>query len=116
MALTNTGGSRNQSITIQTLVNGVVTSTVTYWITQDTSELQFRYLGNVVTETDLQTLPEGDHEAPVAGTYADLLAEFKAAVEALYTGLDIDTEQSNEPYSASNVSCPITVGGGGAPA
>lgn len=111
MALTNTGGSRNQSLTIQTLVNGSVTDTTKYWITQDTAELQFRYLGNVVTEEYFQTLPEGDFTTPTSGTYAHLLAQFISEVEALYTGLDIETEQSNEPYEEVTPFCPLSAGG-----
>lgn len=110
MALTNTGGSRAENITIQTKVDGVVTNTTTYWITQDTAELQFRYQGNVVSQTDLRTLPEGDFQNPVAGTYADLLDQFRTAVEALYTGLDITSVQSNNPYVENDPSCPVSLG------
>lgn len=113
MALTNTGGSRNQSLTVQTLVDSVVTSNITYWITQDTSELSFRYLGVPVSEVDLQTLPEGDHGTPVSGTYAHLLVQFRTDVEALYSGLDTGAEESNTAWDESNTSCPITTGGGG---
>jgi len=107
MALVNTGGSRNQSITIETKTNGVVTSTIKYWITQDTSELSFRYGGSPVTEEELQTMAEG--AVGSAGTYLDMLDDFKTAVEALYTGLDIDAEQTNSPEDATNPSCPVTL-------
>lgn len=112
MALTNTGGSRNQNMTVTTTVNGSQTSNIVYWITQDTTELSFRYLGNIVTATDLATLPEGDHQAPVSGTYADLLVQFRAAVEALYTDLDTEAEESNTAWKDSDATCPISTGGG----
>lgn len=107
MALTNTGGSRNQSITIETLSGGVVTDTTKYWITQDTTELSFRYGGSPVTESELQQMAEG--AVGSAGTYLDMLDEFKTAVEALYTALDIDAEQTNSPSDATNPSCPVTM-------
>ena len=108
MALVNTGGSRNQTITIETKTDGVVTSSIKYWITDDLpSGFAFRYGGSAVTEEELQTMVEG--AVGQADSYLDMLDEFKTAVEALYTGLDIDAEQTNSPSDATNASCPVTL-------
>lgn len=110
MALTNTGGSRNQSVTIRTYVEGSLVASNKYWITQG----DYLYLGNPVTPEELANLPEGDFSNPVSGTYAHLLEDFKTWVEAQYTDLIIGDVQTNNPYDAENAYCPVTIGGGGA--
>ena len=106
MSYINTGQARAENITIETLVDGVVTATETYWITQDLpSGFAFRYGGAPVSVTDLQRFPDGAIGS--AGTYLDMLDQFQTAVEALFTGLDIGAVQSNDPYINSYPPCVI---------
>jgi len=104
MAYTNTGDYRYQYVEIIKIVDGVVDNVNIYSITDNPN---FHYGGGEVTETALARLPEGDEAQ--AGTYLNLLFHFKAYVEAIYTGLDIDAVQTNTPYGTNATWCVIAI-------
>ncbi len=108
MAYTNNGDYRMQDVVITKTIGGspVAGYPTTYRITAASDNAAtFTYLGNPVTETYLRQLPEGS--AVTSGTYLNLLATFRAWVEAYESGLDTAAVETNNAYGTNATWCLI---------
>ena len=104
MAYTNNGSYRYRYFSVTKTIDGSTVSGYpkTYDIVDNPD---FLYQGSQVTETELARFPEGDELT--TGTYLNMLAAFKTYVEGEEAGLDVDNDQTNQPYGTNATWCVI---------